>query len=89
MLPLKIITQKKIIFLPRFNFQTIQTFFLGHYYNIPEIKKSDLKYKKCSTFVEAVIENFRNLFSSEIEFMSFNLSYPEEIIIRDLFQKKN
>ena len=37
--------------------------------------------------VEAVIK-ILNLFSSEIEFMSFNLSYPEEIIIREICFKK-
>lgn len=81
-------SKKNIIFLPRFNFQTIQTYFLGNYNNIPDIRKNNENYKRCSKFIDSIIEKFRNLFNNEIEFLSFNLSYPEEIIIREVCFKK-
>ena len=80
-------SKKNIIFLPRFNFQKIETYFFGGY-DIQSIKKNKSNYNKCSLFIDAVLKNFKNLFNNEIEFLSFNLSYPEEKIIREICFKK-
>ena len=81
-------TRKNIKFIPRFNLQVINKFFLGENFDLRKINlnhKIDITYYK---FIEQIINNLFTLYNSNLEFLSFNLSYPEEIVFREICHRK-
>ena len=85
----KSLSPKNILFLPRFNLQILHKFFIGKNIILKNPIRANSHVTKYIEFLESFLNKFASLFKNDVEFLSFNLLYPEEIVFRNICKKKS